>query len=388
MGLKAVIGQATLGDAYETAVQATQQAINRLGKENIAFGLVIASCQFPVLPILGGISSLLGETPLLGFSSTGEFTSDGNTRRSIIVVLFGGNDLQARADWWSGYTDDCHEVTRNINQTFQLDHVEGTLLVVLDGSGGDASKFCENLPDGGYAVVGCLAGGEIQRLTTSQIGGKKAGTGGLGAALLTGDFSLGIGQGQAWRSVGTYFPVTDACGHFIKTLDNQPASQIYARYLGYTQNDWIRSPLNEVVHLYPLGFEKEGQSQLLIRSPLRIEKDGSLRMTAVVQAGSIGHLMVGSIGDCITSFKDATRQALEQLGNTRPTLALVFADYAVQMLLESQPRSEIEAIQSILGPEVPIAGGYTFGQIARTDQGSVELLNQHILVMVFGEKDH
>jgi hypothetical protein len=68
-------------------------------------------------------------------------------------------------------------------------------------------------------------------------------------------------------------------------------------------------------------------------------------------------------------------------------LALVFADVSTQMLLEAQPGSELEAIQSVLGSQVPVVGGYTYGQIAQTEAGVPELLNQHITVIVFGERN-
>jgi len=54
------------------------------------------------------------------------------------------------------------------------------------------------------------------------------------------------------------------------------------------------------------------------------------------------------------------------------------------MLLKSTPGAEIAAVQDILGPNVPIAGGYTLGQIA-PGKDTPQFLNQHILVIVFGE---
>jgi hypothetical protein len=55
-------------------------------------------------------------------------------------------------------------------------------------------------------------------------------------------------------------------------------------------------------------------------------------------------------------------------------------------LLKSHPGTEIAAIQDILGKNVLLAGGYTLGQIVPgKDSGSPQLLNQHIVVVAFGE---
>ena len=63
---------------------------------------------------------------------------------------------------------------------------------------------------------------------------------------------------------------------------------------------------------------------------------------------------------------------------------MVLIDSAWHTLLELEPDAEIEAIRSVIGPEVPIAGGYTLGQITRSERSApLQLLNQHILVLLF-----
>jgi hypothetical protein len=53
------------------------------------------------------------------------------------------------------------------------------------------------------------------------------------------------------------------------------------------------------------------------------------------------------------------------------------------MLLKSHPGSEITAVQDILGKDVPLAGGYTLGQVAPGKDSVPQLLNQHIVVIAF-----
>jgi hypothetical protein len=56
------------------------------------------------------------------------------------------------------------------------------------------------------------------------------------------------------------------------------------------------------------------------------------------------------------------------------------------MLLKAQPGAEIAAVQEIIGDSVPIAGGYTLGQVAIVnEEAKPKFLNQHIVVIVFGE---
>jgi len=95
---------------------------------------------------------------------------------------------------------------------------------------------------------------------------------------------------------------------------------------------------------------------------------------------------VGSRVACEQAAQQAAQQALQQLEGSKPAFVLVLVDIAWEMLLKSHPGAEINAVQDILGKDVPLAGGYTLGQIVRgKDSGTPQLLNQHIIVIAFGE---
>ena len=213
--------------------------------------------------------------------------------------------------------------------------------------------------------------------------GNQTGSGGLAAAFLRGDLRVGIGFGHGWDPVGGQFRVTRSRGFWLRTLDGRPASETYALLFGQPARDWAFPPLNYLARLYPLGVE-QGE-ELVVRAPIRVEADGSFRMNATVRDGSDAYLLVGSRAACEKAARQAAQQALLQLDDARPAFALVLVDVAWQMLLKSQPGVEINAVQEIVGTNVPIAGGYTLGQIVPGENGTgPRFLNQHIVVVVFG----
>jgi hypothetical protein len=56
------------------------------------------------------------------------------------------------------------------------------------------------------------------------------------------------------------------------------------------------------------------------------------------------------------------------------------------MLLKSHPGAEIAAVKDILGEDIPLAGGYTLGQVVPGRETKIpQLLNQHIVVAAFAE---
>jgi hypothetical protein len=203
--------------------------------------------------------------------------------------------------------------------------------------------------------------------------------------VLGGNILMGVGAAHGWRPVGALARLTRVQGIWVRTLDNRPASEVYAHYFGFPSREWAYPPLNDLVRLYPLGVQEP--DRLIVRSPLRVEVDGSLRMNTVLPVGRLVELMVGTRQGCLDAVQEATRQALASLAPSRPRLAVVLVDSAWQAMLDLQADAEVQAIRSVLGEGVPIVGGYTFGQIARTVPGGpVRLMNQHITIVLFGSK--
>ena len=47
----------------------------------------------------------------------------------------------------------------------------------------------------------------------------------------------------------------------------------------------------------------------------------------------------------------------------------------------------VSAVPAVLGLDVPVAGGYTLGQIVPGGEGMPMFLNQHVVVVLFGEPE-
>ena len=182
--------------------------------------------------------------------------------------------------------------------------------------------------------------------------------------------------------------VTRSRGSWLRTLDGRPASETYAHLFGYPARDWALPPLNAVPRLYPFGVDVgRGAEDLLLRSPLRVEADGSFRMNVQLREGSDAFILVGVPSACEEAAREAGRRARLSLGRAKPVLALVLVDVAWQMLLQAQPGGEMAALREELGPDLPVIGGYTLGQILPPGEGSggSRFLNQHMLVILFGD---
>jgi hypothetical protein len=384
MTLLAAVGQARALDGRETGLQATHAALNALGSATPIFGIVITSYQYDAQQVINGVSSLTASMPLIGFSTPAGMTVDGLHPHSVVVALLANPDVHAEVQWLAGYTQGSREVSQQLVGILQGKPKTPTL-IFADGFNADAEQLCAIMPPG-VNLMGALSSGDLHSGNAYQIGGTQSGAGGLALARLEGQIKVGVGYGHGWQPVGTHFRVTRSRGFWVRTLDGRPSSEAYARLFGYPTREWAFPPLNHLARVYPLGLEQLDKS-LVLRSPLRVEADGSFRMNATVVDGSEAYLLTGSLSACQTAARDATRKALDALDGARPVLALVLTDIAWQMLFEAQPGVDIAAVHETLGPNVLIAGGYTLGQIAPGGENIPQFLNQHMMVIVFGEPE-
>jgi hypothetical protein len=382
MTLLAAVGNARALDGREAGLQAAHQALNNLGSITPVLGIVISSYQYDAQQVINGVAGLLGNTPVIGFSTPVGLTSDGLQPHSVTLALLAATDARVDVTWLAGYTQGSREVSQQLADLLSRKPQQAAL-AFADGFNTDAEQLCSSLPVG-TNLTGALSSGDLNTGTAYQIGGTQFGSGGLALARLEGNIRVGVGFGVGWQPVGTHFRVTRSRGFWVRTLDGRPASEAYAHLFGYPARDWAFPPLNHLARLYPLGLEQTDKS-LLLRSPLRVEADGSFRMNAAINDGTEAYLLVGSLSACQQAAKAATEQALAALDGAHPVLALVLADIAWQMLFDAQPGSDVAAVQAALGPEIPLAGGYTLGQITPRIASTPQFLNQHMVVMVFGE---
>jgi hypothetical protein len=383
MTLVSSVGFAQALDGREAGLQAAHHALNHLGASVPGLAVVISSHQYQAREVLNGVSSLLGDVPTIGFSSPAGLTQAGQHPHTVIVALLSG-DFHADTLWLPGYAQSGRETAAKIEQhaTAHVEHQ--SLLFFADGFNGDAEQFCNTISSDLNALGG-LSSGDLHTGNTYQMAGNQTGTGGLAAAFLRGNLKMGIGSDHGWDPVGRQFRITRSRGFWLRTLDGRPASETYASLFGYPARDWAFPPLSYLARLYPLGVE-QGED-LVVRAPIRVEADGSFRMNAAIREGIDAYLLVGSRTACERAARQATQQALLQLGDVKPAFALILVDIAWQMLLKAQPGVEIAAVQEILGTKIPIAGGYTLGQVTSTDSNAPKFLNQHIVVIVFGEQN-
>ncbi len=392
MPFSAVVAGAQSLDSRVSAMNAANLALDKLGRRTASLAVVIIPEGHNLSQALNGFSAVLGDTQLFGFSTPSALTEQGQNPYTITVALISGEEINTRAGWWSTLDTESRLLANRMVENLQITREEqGALLLAGSAYQTNVQDLCGDLTRlTQINAAGCLSGGAANRGSGYQIGGRQGGENGIAAAVLRGRIAMGAGAAHGWMPVGAYFNVTQADGPRIQKLNGRSPDELYAEWYGQTPQDWRQPPLNEIVRMYPLGMEQPGGA-LQVRAPLRMEADGSLLMNPSVPNGSIVHWMVGNGEGCLKAAEAASQQALKALEGARPVLGLVFADLSCQRLLDTRPGAILQVVRQATGSSFPVAGGYSLGQISRlpgsvTSNAMIQLYNQHIVVMLLGEK--
>jgi hypothetical protein len=409
MPLVASLGFSQAINPRQAGEEASKLALHNLGSISASLGIILASEKYNAESVIEGVTQCWGNTPLFGFSTTAELIDECQRRHSVVTCLIGGSDWKVISEYLPAEIEDL-QFTDTPDYLGKLQNIlsmseEGFLLLAGDGLSSSFYQVVEQLNrlfhnkrlSSTIRVAGSLAGAHVEKTHTDQIGGRQVGKHGIAAAYVTGDIAIGIGAAHGWSAIGPYVKVTSVDKATITGLDDRPPTQVYAQLLGTEPTDWTTTPLNELVRLYPLSIDPDRSVDVdsftnlvnpLIRSAVRVENDGSLRLNHPINQGQFVHLMAASQKTCLEAAANATKQAvleMKQAGGLQPALALLQIDEAWRLLFDSDPGAVQQAVKAVVGENVPLIGGYTLGQIAR-QKGQVKLLNQHILVVLVADK--
>ncbi len=386
MARLAVYGSAYGLDGRDAAMKATQKALDQLGALKPVLAIALVAEEFNMKEAMSGLAGLLGDTPLWGFSTVRPFCEDREELNSVVVLVLAGTDLKAQVQWYSNFSQDSQETARQLMRALRQELLlPQAVMLAADGVAGNMGPVCSGLAELATSVGGALASGGYSSGKTYLMGKNQSGPGGLAAAILGGRFRLSCGYSHGWRSTGAHFTVTKATDMWVKELDGRAPAEVYQTLFNRPAREWAFPPLTDLIRLYPLGVEGlPGSPNLQVRSPLRMEVDGSLRMNTPVPEGSVVHLMLGDPGRCLEAIEEAAQEAIRGLGNARAMAALVFVDIAWLNLFETRTQEIPQAIQEAMG-SVPVLGAYTLGQVIRASAtNQPEVLNQGIGIILLG----
>lgn len=232
----------------------------------------------------------------------------------------------------------------------------------VNGSG-LARGLSEALPEG-VCATGGLAGDGDRFEDTLVVADDKACRDTVGVVGLYGGLRVGYGSLGGWDAFGPWRRVTRSEGNVLHELDGQPALELYRRYLGDQAGGLPATGL-----LFPLCLRDETGPEL-VRTILGIDEGtGSLVFAGDVPEGSRARLMRANFDRLVDGAQGAAEGSLDVLGSPAE-LALLVSCVGRRLVLKQRVEEELEAVRSVVGPQVVLTGFYSYGEICPSAPGA------------------
>jgi hypothetical protein len=377
------VGQSNAEDSRRAGVEAAT-AVNAPGDPKLL--VVFASCDYDLDPLLAGIHSELGGVQLIGCSTAGEITSSGPGDAGVVITAIGGDGLDVTTAVAHGASEDL----RGAGQTAASFAVRGgrrehtVLLMLTDGLAGDQQEIVRgaySVVGAGIPLVGGCAGDNLQMERTFQLYGDRVVSDAVVAAAISSDAPLGIGVRHGWRRVGEPMLVTASEDNRVHEIDGRPALDVYFERLDVPEAARADpAAFTAFASTHPLGLASRSEEHHVRFISGADFENRSLVSIAEVPTGGLAWTMEGDTDSVLEATDGACRDAISGLDGDQPLGLLAFDCIARRGVLGSNGIADEIARIAENGDGAPVAGFYTYGEIART-RGMAGFHNQTLVVL-------
>lgn len=310
---------------------------------------------------LNGIQALYPNANIVGASSAGHILgTEINTCPIVATAVYfeKGSIKTAAIDF--EVDDDIEVVSANLLQQLPkagLRHI----FVLSEGLFINGSDLVRGLNRyfGDIPITGGMAGDGDRFQETWTVANAQARQKRIVAIGFYGDdFVISHGCCAGWSEFGADRLITKSKGNVLYELDNEPALDLYKKYLGEFAADLPNSGMR-----FPLSIKRHDGDPELIRTLLAIDEEAkSITFAGDVPEGYLARLMKPDIDALI----DGAKFAAEEISNINndTALGLVVSCTGRKIVMSQLVEEELEVIEEILGEHVQLTGFYSYGELA------------------------
>jgi len=379
------VGAAAGSDAGAGA-RAAEKA---LPSDDAKLVVVFCSPSYDLASLLSGIRARSGRVPLVGCTTAGEIATGADGDARVVVAAFGGDGFAIRTSVATDASRDVRGAGAQAARCFSADmnRPYRALMLLTDGLAGDQQEIVRGaygVLGAGVPLVGGCAGDDLRMSATFQLFDDRVLTDSVIGVGIVSDAPLGIGVRHGWRVAGEPMLVTRSSGNRVYTLDDRPALDVYLEHLGDTKHEGLdEEGLTRLALSHPLGVSRPaGEEQIRFIGGGDFE-ERSLACIAAVPQGALVWIMEGDAASVLGATDAACRDSLAPLEGRPPLGMLAFDCIARRGVLGEQGVREEIGRLAACAAGAPVAGFYTYGEIART-RGVRGFHNQTLVVLSIG----
>lgn len=376
-------------DPREAAHETVQRAMNT--KDRAGFALALSTDQYDPDELAEAITKELGAVPWAGCSSAGVFTGSELLTQGLVVAVFAAEDARFAVGVGGPVSRDPRGAGRAAMAEALAELGPArvpecrrcrTVIVFPDGLTGNSAEVVRGAVQeagAGLSWAGGGAGDNLRFVRAAQFARGRAFRDHVVTVAIDSPVPMSLGARHGFQPYGPPRLVTRAEGASAIELEYEPAFEVY-RSAAEARGDHVDEGVFAAFAMtHPLGIPQANGTHV-IRDPLSVEADGSLRCVGEVPDGCLVRVMHADPAELIASARLASADARSGLQGP-PGGAIVFDCVSRAKLLGSDLRDELKAIQKGLGPGVPMIGCLTFGEVGSLSDSAPQFLNKTTVVV-------
>lgn len=184
-----------------------------------------------------------------------------------------------------------------------------------------------------------------------------------------------------WSTFGPERIITKSTANILYEIDDQPALDLYKKYLGEKATQLPQASL-----FYPLNVTPEGKNEPVVRTILGIDNvNQSMTLAGDVPENSRVQLMMASVDAIAEGANEAAKLAMKNR-KAKPQLALLVSCVGRKLVMNQRVEEEIERVQEVIGTTATITGFYSYGEMAPFSENTFcDLHNQTMTLTLISE---
>ena len=355
--IAAEVGCSGVPDTESAVREAFQRAQPASGEPRVSF--VFTTDAHEPTAVWRAMHALAGPVPFVGFQCAGVLTREGVLLQGIGIATVSG-EFSVATVLETGLDRDAWGAGQRAGKSLMRRAPEQGLAVLLpDGFAPGVYEVARSLysqmgPDLRY--IGGASGDSLKWLRTCQFTEVALQQNALAAAVI-GGCEVGTAIGHGWEPRGEPLVITRARGKRVYEIDGRPAFKVYSEKLGV---EIPRESFRRISMANPLGFV-DMSGNYVIRDPHAVNDDDSLDFVTEVPSEAVAQLMGGDVDGLVATARTVAARAA---GSVRsPRIALAFDCISRYVHLQEEYTRELQALVDGIGPDVPLLGALTFGEI-------------------------
>lgn len=376
--LKAATGWSDDPRSATAVKEAFDMALSALGGHAPQAALVYAAIDHDLAVIGQTLRAGYPEMLVAGGTTDGEIAGgEGFLEDSLVIMLFASDTLEFGVGIGRNAIADPAQSTADAVTMARAGSAKDICLgiAMLEGLGTNIQHLVGGLQTALGAdipVVGGAAGDQLRFEGTRQICNDTVTSDAVVILTVHGAMNVSVGVATGYTPLSQPHKVTKAEGAVVHQIDNRPAADLYADYL---QQPSI---------FYPLAVQDETRQSLVLSSPLNFDAEtGALHLVNPVAQGSVVKLSTASRQEIVDAALNAVGQAAAGINGNQLEAALLFSCAGRRATLGTRTGEEYETVRAFIGPDVPTAGFYCYGEIGPEKAGGPSLTHTNAFVAVF-----